>query len=1287
MSHSTYRDLETHSKIAGMSICLNMIVKDESHIIENTLGHLCEHFKFDYWVIDDTGSTDGTQDLIRNFFAARKIPGELHETPWKDFGHNRTEAFKHAYNKTDYVLVWDADDSIVGDFKLPKSLTADHYLFIFGDGGSFRYSRTLLFNNRKRWKYVGVLHEYPACCEPAGEAVHVSGNYYFVSGRTGARSKDPNKYLRDAEVLERGLQEEPENDRYAFYCANSYKDAGCPEKAIEFYKKVLTMRGWAEEKYLAAMTIFDLSSSEENLYYLVEANKHSPTRAEAIMRLMRHYCVKDMSRVALMYYTLIQDYFENKYLTDDVSRRLFATQIDYDFYLPYYVVIASANEGKPQIGLKACDIIFHKKPLQITEWWINNLFHNMGLLISDLTPDLGFLFRMLEYRDALGFHLGDRQNKVIADIIDKHRPLLTAPSTRALTPSNGENPKVFFSITSCKRLDLFEKTMNSIMHTWKDLDKIDYFLCVDDNSNPHDRTRMQSLYPYMKFYMKTPAEKGHRQSMNIIWEHLNRLRPMFWIHMEDDFLFFREEYYVMRSVVHLTRHRNANIHQILFNRNYAELYDWSTNGGLQIERGLLVHVQSDSIPGRNCGYWPHYSFRPSVVRVEPILALGNYDSPNAFFEMDYARRWTAAGYKSAFYDTVMCLHIGKLTSDKTGANAYTLNGESQFGGSIPTLVVEELMGDPTASKTLVVNLVRRADRRATMEETLRRMDMSGCEFFEAVDGQALTVTNEIITLFAGNDFNSRRGYIGCALSHYRIWQRLVADASCGYYVIFEDDISLCENFTERLQEAKSYFVDNHVDIMMLGYTEADREARFQAGVSPFAPLNRAKYLGGTFGYIISQRAARAYLDYIRDNGIRHGIDYLLKLLPDSLSFVSVHPHIVHTEWADSISSGVDSDIQYDGERLNLFEEWEFHPRLDHIGDDIVYDGRKSHDLLLRKAIQTPGCVAFNTLGFMKHAAQIPLESSPWFGDGDGIYVKRGAGTPRRKRVKLLCGWESSDTLVQDFKKYTQAHNNQWGTVEFTASDERIDYYVILNSPRPGAKFIPEKTIVLQLEPWCHSASQTWGVKTWGKWAEPDPAKFLRVLGVKSHWTPAFWQLDTPWADLARNYEGKKRDAISCILSGKVHDPGHQHRLRILQYLDAISDISMNVFGRQNYHELTSYVGPVTGAKQDYIRPFKYYFMMENNSEEFYVTEKLWEPILCESLCFYWGSPRIAEHVDPRAYVVLDVSDYAAAAVQIVAAIKANLWEERLPYIREAKARILNELSLAPVIAKIVEGAQ
>ncbi|WP_405768092.1 glycosyltransferase [Streptomyces sp. NBC_01538] len=87
------------------SLCLCKVVKNESQVIERCLRsvrHLIDH-----WVICDTGSTDGTQDLIRRTLDG--IPGELHEEPWIDFGSNRTSNIQLARGKADYLLTLDAD--------------------------------------------------------------------------------------------------------------------------------------------------------------------------------------------------------------------------------------------------------------------------------------------------------------------------------------------------------------------------------------------------------------------------------------------------------------------------------------------------------------------------------------------------------------------------------------------------------------------------------------------------------------------------------------------------------------------------------------------------------------------------------------------------------------------------------------------------------------------------------------------------------------------------------------------------------------------------------------------------------------------------------------------------------------------------------------------------------------------------------------------------------------------------------------------------------------------------
>ena len=114
------------------TICLNMIVKNESHIIENTLEKLCKKINFDYWVICDTGSTDNTPQIITKFFEKRGIKGEIYYDEWRDFAHNRTLALQRAYRKTDLLLVFDADDEIIGNVIIPTEVLCDEYHMKFG---------------------------------------------------------------------------------------------------------------------------------------------------------------------------------------------------------------------------------------------------------------------------------------------------------------------------------------------------------------------------------------------------------------------------------------------------------------------------------------------------------------------------------------------------------------------------------------------------------------------------------------------------------------------------------------------------------------------------------------------------------------------------------------------------------------------------------------------------------------------------------------------------------------------------------------------------------------------------------------------------------------------------------------------------------------------------------------------------------------------------------------------------------------------------------------------------
>jgi hypothetical protein len=67
-----------------------------------------------------------TQDIIRA--QLKDIPGELFERPWKNFGHNRTEALELARGRADYAFVVDADEvlELPVDFSVP-ALSLDAY--------------------------------------------------------------------------------------------------------------------------------------------------------------------------------------------------------------------------------------------------------------------------------------------------------------------------------------------------------------------------------------------------------------------------------------------------------------------------------------------------------------------------------------------------------------------------------------------------------------------------------------------------------------------------------------------------------------------------------------------------------------------------------------------------------------------------------------------------------------------------------------------------------------------------------------------------------------------------------------------------------------------------------------------------------------------------------------------------------------------------------------------------------------------------------------------------------
>ena len=146
-----------------MRVCLNMIVKNEAAVIERCLRSVVAHI--DCWAIADTGSTDGTQERIRQQLA--HLPGELIERPWVDFATNRNEALDLARRHGDYALIIDADDVLeVDPGRSFHGLDGPGYALEIVDKVT-NYWRGALVRLDLDWIWKGVVHEHLTCSQLA----------------------------------------------------------------------------------------------------------------------------------------------------------------------------------------------------------------------------------------------------------------------------------------------------------------------------------------------------------------------------------------------------------------------------------------------------------------------------------------------------------------------------------------------------------------------------------------------------------------------------------------------------------------------------------------------------------------------------------------------------------------------------------------------------------------------------------------------------------------------------------------------------------------------------------------------------------------------------------------------------------------------------------------------------------------------------------------------------------------------------------------------------------------
>lgn len=578
-----------------------MIVRNEARVIKELLDSVAPHISS--WVIVDTGSDDGTQDLIRDHMARLGIPGELHERTWHNFAHNRTEALKLAQGHGDYILVMDADDPLVGEPDLTR-LDADIYYLQYLDRDAYTFWRPLLFRDGLHVRYEGVIHEYPAWDEPY-RVEHLKGDYHIKYRQLGARSASGQKYTQDRDLLLAELKQNPEDERSVFLLAQTYFSLHDYANARKWYERRTEMGGSTEQVYLATFQIaqsMDLLGAPlpavQNAY--LKAWELRPTRAEAL------WSVACQNRVNQRYHLgyLFAKRAAALPFPEDDKEMLYTRPDIYAWRAMDEQAVCASYIGRKDEAFMLCRRI---------------------LAVPDL-PDEERV-RIAINRDALV--------QTMLDAACRY-PEAAVQSVRA---SPGEADLIVSLVAGPDR-DSTERALNSFLQCCTDLSRVGQFLAVDTGLSAHDRAILRDHYEFLNFVPPHPTDTPAA--------HFAYLRQCvdarYWLHLGKGWQFFAPEDLITRLMAVL----QAEPLVIQVGVNFADAVEptgtCAPEAAVKRAPEAGRYVLTDTL-----------AIGPAMYDTERLHAAGETRATDPDPIKKLGRRAVAAGLRFASLDEVLCV--------------------------------------------------------------------------------------------------------------------------------------------------------------------------------------------------------------------------------------------------------------------------------------------------------------------------------------------------------------------------------------------------------------------------------------------------------------------------------------------------------------------------------------------------------------------------------------------------------------------------------------------------------
>ncbi len=238
-------------------IHLCIMVKNAGPLFEQVLQENLEII--DRWTVLDTGSTDGTQDIVRRVLKDKK--GVLVEEPFVNFRDSRNRCLDLAGAACKYTLMLDDTYAIRGGLRaflgrVRGDVFANSYSLMIQSDDTEYYSNRVL-KAEERLRYVYTIHE----------VVQAERNTTVVIPKEAAWIHDHRAPYMEKRTMERKrydldrlfemVQEDPTNPRHLYYLGQTYNLLEDYENAAKYFemRATSTLKGFHQE---AVDSMFEL---------------------------------------------------------------------------------------------------------------------------------------------------------------------------------------------------------------------------------------------------------------------------------------------------------------------------------------------------------------------------------------------------------------------------------------------------------------------------------------------------------------------------------------------------------------------------------------------------------------------------------------------------------------------------------------------------------------------------------------------------------------------------------------------------------------------------------------------------------------------------------------------------------------------------------------------------------------------------------------------------------------------------------------------------------------------